>query len=154
MVSPRLLPARTARHAASVAQVGDHHPPRRGDGVELLQGEADVLERQPMKAVTEHACVPIFAGQRVHIGNQGGGPVERRVEARHLSQPGTEPWPGADGGEVVGLVGRGERLEAGQGFERPFIDHDRLGVDRPSVDNAVADPHNLEARTVWDSSQE
>ena len=54
----------------------------------------------------------------------------------------------ADGGEVVGLVGWGERLKGGQGVERGPVDHDRLGVDRPSMDNAVADPHNLQARTV------
>ena len=45
-------------------------------------------------------------------------------------------------------MGWGERFEAGQDFEHPIIDHDRLGVDRPSMDNAVADGHDLQARTV------
>ncbi len=58
--------------------------PAAATGSSRLQGVADVLERQPVEAVPAHARVEVFAGQRVHLGNQGGGPVERRVEAGHL----------------------------------------------------------------------
>ena len=48
----------------------------------------------------------------------------------------------------MGLVGWGEWFEAGQDFEHPFIDHDRLGVDRPAMHHAMTDRHHLQARTV------
>ena len=45
-------------------------------------------------------------------------------------------WDGASGSK------------AGQGVERGPVDHDRLGVDRPAMHDAVADPHDLQARAV------
>ncbi len=135
-------------HAASAAQVGDHDPPRRSEGIERPQGADDVLERRSVKAVAPYARVEVLSGKRVEIGNQGGGPVECRVEARHLNQPRAAPLYRADGSEVVRLVGRGKGHKGSQGIECGPVDDDRLGVERPAMDDAVADPHELQAGPV------
>ena len=48
----------------------------------------------------------------------------------------------------MGLVRGGQRFEAAQDLEHPIIDHDRLGIDRPTVHDAVADRDDVQARSM------
>ena len=61
-------------------------------GAEFLD---DVLVRQPVKPVADHALVAETPGQRVNLGEPGHVPMKRGVEASHLREVGkalTAAW--------------------------------------------------------------
>ena len=64
--------------------------------------------------------------------------VESGVEASDLRRRPESLHRGFDAGYIVRLVERRERNERLEPRQRPVVDQNRLGVIRPSVDDAMA----------------
>ena len=109
-------------HRGAAAEVGDDHPAAGDLGRDLGEAAGDVLVAEAVEAVAADALVVERARQGVAVGVLGVAAVEGGVEAGDLRQVGVDRRDEADGGEVVRLVQRRQRLERGQPGEDVGVD--------------------------------
>ncbi|MNZ43896.1 hypothetical protein D3C78_615100 [compost metagenome] len=124
--------------AGAVAEVGDHHPAGSRRWVQLRQDAGDVLVGQPVEAVAPHAALGDGRRQGEHLREFGLPAMEGGVEAGHLGQLRRPLGDGADRRQVVRLVQRGERVEAGEPLQYPAVHPGRPGELLAAVDHPVA----------------
>jgi len=117
-----------------------------GGAVRMLrQGAGDEFVGQPVEAVALDAFGGEGARQGEALGDFRLAAVEGGIETGDLRHVGQQGLQGADAGDVVRLVQRGEGDEAGQVAEYGFIDDGRLRVALAAVHDAMADGDDLPA---------
>ena len=132
-------------HRGAAAEVGDDHPAAGDLRGEFGEAAGDVLVAQAVEAVAADALVVEGARKGVAVGVLGVAAVEGGVEAGDLRQARVDRRDDADGGEVVRLVQRRQRLERGQAGEDVGVDAHRAVEVGAAVDDAVADGAELDA---------
>ena len=101
-------------HAGAVAEVQHDRPARGGSGVDRRQHRGDVFVTQAVETVAAHARLVHFVGQSEHLREFRIGAMKRRIEAGDLRHLRGALHHCTDRGEVVRLVQRRERDEAGR----------------------------------------
>ncbi len=96
-----------------------------------------------MEAVAPNPCLVQLSRYGIAVGEIGMPPVKGGIEAGHLRQVGPQLHQGANWGEIVGLVQGCQRNEALKTRDQVFVNPHRRGKIRSTVDNAVADRHQL-----------
>ena len=130
MVVATLLRSVHRAHAGAAAEMGDDNATigfcRTKD---VGKNAGDVFIGKAMKPVPPDALGGEPTRQRERGGDFRLRMMERGVEARDLRQCGVKLREGSDGGEVMGLMERGQRNEAAQLGGHRRVDKNRRGIE-------------------------
>ena len=145
---PDRPPALRGAERGAVAQMGDDDAALREVRVIGAEFSRDVVIAQPVKPVSPHALVIEPARQGEGVVDPGVTAMKGRVETGDLHRAGKGRAGGSDGGEVMGLVQRRERVQRGKLRDQRIADDARPVDIRPAMHHAVAHPGNLLPRQM------
>ena len=129
--------------AGAIAEMRRDHPTGGKHGIDLAQAPGDIFVRQTVESVAPDALLMEGAREGQARGDRRLVVVKRRVETGHLRKARAELRNRTDGGQIVRLVQRGERVELFQCIKDCVVDETRCGELGPAVDDTVANRDHL-----------